>query len=99
MTPGVKQRQIGVIARPPGGCRRLSVVRMYGPPRTLEDDGKKLMTAAVEAAAPMLEARVGANPDEPMSVPANLAILQAQLGGLRRAVLRLAREIDEMRDI
>jgi hypothetical protein len=73
---------------------------MYGLPMTLEEEVKKLMEDPIKASAPMLEAATGReNPDEPMSLPANLALIQAQLVGLRRAVLRLAREIDEMRDV
>jgi len=65
----------------------------------LEDELRKLMKDSVEGAAPMLEAATGERDPNAPSVKAGdeIDVLWARTAGLERAILRLAREIDEMR--
>jgi hypothetical protein len=65
----------------------------------LEEDVKKVMDNAVEATVPMLEATAaGADPNAPLDLLAQIQIIDGQLVGLKRAVLLLAREVDQLRD-
>jgi hypothetical protein len=66
----------------------------------LEEEVGKLMSDPVERTTAMLEAPAG---DDPSLIAARLSdrerleVVVASLAGLREAVLRLAREIDQMR--
>jgi hypothetical protein len=67
---------------------------------TLEEEVKKLMEDPIEASVPNLEAFTAQrDPNAPLPLPDLIAFMQAQLLGLKRAVLRLAREIDQTRDV
>jgi hypothetical protein len=65
----------------------------------LEDELRKLMKDSIEGAAPMLEVATGErDADAPsITVSEEVDILWARTAGLERAILRLAREIDETR--
>jgi hypothetical protein len=67
---------------------------------SLEQRVNELMDRAVEASAPMLEATTGQlDPNVPLPVAAHMEIIHGRIAGVRDAIILLAREIDELRDV
>jgi hypothetical protein len=67
---------------------------------SLEAEIKKVMEEPLEASAPMLEATTAEkDPNTPISPDEQLTLIYASIAGLKRGVLRLAREIDQQRNV
>jgi hypothetical protein len=66
----------------------------------LEDEVKKIMEQPLEASPPLLEAMTAErDPNIPLTADDMFTLLIAQTAGLKRAILRLAREIEQMRNV